>query len=166
MDMLPYIHESNLIEDVDDPQEDQQSLIAWDYLKKQDELSHGTIQKVQKIITLNQADLSPHQRGYYRSMSKVNVHIGEHAAPAWWLVDALMDNWLLDIKEYWQTLDPIEMHIRFEYAHPFADGNGRTGRYLLWWHELRLGKIPTLFLNSEKQEKYYPLFQRKRGKIK
>lgn len=156
--MKKYIHESNLIESIDDPAYDKQGMIAWNYLKKQSELNFSVIMKVQKTITLLQDDLQPHQRGYSRSTSKVNVFIGGHIAPSWWLVDDMLNNWLLDIKENWQTLDPIEMHLRFEHIHPFADGNGRTGRMLLWWHEIKLEQKPTLFLNSEKYDKYYPLF--------
>lgn len=159
MDIKKYIHQSNLIENIDDKAYDKQSLLAWNWLKKQEELTFGVVCKLQKMITLLQDDLMPHQRGYTRSTSKVNVYIGDKTAPAWWLVDGMLDNWLLDMKEYWQTLDPIEMHIRYEKCHPWVDGNGRSGRMLLWHHELRLGHIPTLFMNSKKHEEYYPLFR-------
>lgn len=160
-DVKKYIHESNLIENINDPEFDKQSLAAWNYLKKQKELTHGVIQKVQKMITLLQPNLQPHHRGYYRSMAKVDVYVGGEAAPSWTLVDALISNWLLDMKEKWQEIDPIGMHIRYENYHVFIDGNGRSGRMLLWWHQLKLGQTPTLFLNSQKYEKYYPLFQNK-----
>lgn len=159
MNVINYIHESNLIEDIDDPEFDDQGLYAWHRLSQQETLTHEVIRRLQKTLTLKQTDLRPDQRGYYRSMSKTNVTIGGRIAPSWSIVEALMDNWLLDMHELWRTLDPIQMHIRFESAHPFVDGNGRTGRMLLWWHELKQGKIPTLFLNSEKFDKYYPLFR-------
>lgn len=158
LDIKQYIHESNLIESIDDLAYDKQSLVAWNWFKKQPELTFSNICKLQKMITLLQDDLRTDQRGYTRSMSKINVYIGDKIAPSWWLVDDLLNNWLLDMKENWQNLDPIEMHKRYEHVHSFADGNGRSGRMALWWHELKLGQKPTLFLNSEKFEKYYPLF--------
>ena len=69
----------------------------------------------------------------------------------------LMDNWFQDMIQY-RKKDPKEMHIRFEKIHPFADGNGRTGRMLMWWHEIKLEREPTLILNAEK-EKYYKWFE-------
>lgn len=159
-DMIKHFHESNLIEGIDNPLYDAQVAFAWDYISKVKELNRSSVCKIQKIITLLQDDLMPHQRGYTRSMSKVNVYIGDHVAPSWWLVDGMLDNWLLDMKEHWQTLTPKEMHIRYEHIHPFADGNGRSGRMLMWWHEKKLGLEPSLILNETKYKEYYPWFQK------
>lgn len=155
-DVEKYIHESNLIENIDDPEFDKQGLVAWNILKECEELNHSTIRKTQKIITLRQKDLMPHQRGYYRDLSKQEVWIGGKQAPSSSMTRHLMENWLLDYSK--NAKDPIIAHIRFEKIHPFVDGNGRTGRMLLWWHEIKNGDVPTLFLNSEKFEKYYPIF--------
>lgn len=160
-DIEKYIRESNLIEGIDDPEFDKQGLYAWEELIKHEKPNNSNIRKTQKTITLLQDDLAPHQRGYTRSMSKVNVYIGTKVMPSWAMVDDMLNNWLLDMDEMWETVSPIVMHIRFEHIHPFVDGNGRTGRMLLWHHEIRQGKTPTLFLNSEKSKKYYPLFDKK-----
>lgn len=155
--MIEHIHNSNLIENIDDPKEDAQSILAWEYLVGEKELSHGVICKVQKIITLHQTDLQPNQRGYYRSQSKVDVRVGRKVAPKWQAVDALMENYVLDMQD-WEHKDPKAMHIQFEHAHPFRDGNGRTGRMLMWWHEFKLGQTPTLISIDERQE-YYKWFK-------
>lgn len=157
-DIKQYIHESNLIEEINDPEYDEQSLVAWNFIKGVEELNFDNICKVQKLNTLLQDDLRPHECGYTRSTAKITVWIGGKPAPVWWLVDGLLQNFILDMKEYWESLDPLKMHVRFEKIHPFADGNGRTGRMILWWHELKRDQKPTLFLNSEKNQKYYRLF--------
>ncbi len=149
--MLDLIRESNLIEGIDDHDEDMQSLVAWGYLSMQQSLNHSVIRKTQKLITLHQKGLLPHQKGYYRDLSKAEVRVGKHIAPASGLVKGLMDNWLLDYK----SLTPQEAHIRFEKIHPFVDGNGRTGRMLMWWHELKLGGAPTLIRSNEADRHYY-----------
>lgn len=151
--MEQHIHESNLIENIDDPAEDAQSLLAWEWLKEQPDLSHGVICKVQKMITLHQP-LMPHQRGYYRDLSKTNVFIGKEVAPHYNIVPHLMENWLLDYK----LMPPVEMHIRFERAHPFVDGNGRTGRMLMWWMQLKRGQEPWL-IEARNKQSYYGLFK-------
>jgi len=151
------IHESNLIEGIDDPKEDKQSMVAWKWLKRQKKIGHYEILKVQKMITINQTNLFSNERGYYRDLAKVNVTVGGHVPPNYNLVPCLMDNWVLDFQD---SVEPMEMHIRFEKIHPFVDGNGRTGRMLLWYHENKLGITPTL-IKSEERYEYYELLRSK-----
>lgn len=153
IDMTRHIHESNLIENIDDPQADQDSLNAWYFLRHQPALTHVIICAVQKFITSHQDDLTPLETGYYRDMAKTNVYIGGKAAPMWHMIEPLMSNWLLD----YETMSPLKAHIMFEHIHPFADGNGRTGRMLMWWQEIRSGHEPTLIKFSER-DKYYENF--------
>jgi Fic family protein len=150
--MEEHIRHSNLIEGIDDPAEDKQSMVAWEYLIKEPTIAHSTVCRVQKIITLHQK-LLPNQRGYYRGMAgnDVNVRVGNHDAPAPAMVLDLMSNWILDCPK----LTPKEAHIRFEKIHPFVDGNGRTGRMLMWWHELKLGLKPSLIKSNEADRHYY-----------
>lgn len=156
-DLKKYVHESNLIEEIDDEEFDHQSILAWDYLKQQKTLSHTTICTVQKTITKLQKDLARQERGFYRDQTMQNVWIGGRPAANYSMVRPLMENFLLDYKD--GAKDPLIAHLRFEKVHPFVDGNGRTGRMLMWWMEIKNGQKPTLFLNSEKYEKYYTLFR-------
>ncbi len=152
-----HITHSNLIESIDDPEADALSIEAWAYLIEQKKLTHDVIKKVQGMITEYQRDeLAPHERGWYRDMARLNVYVGDHTAPAWHLVRPMLDNWLLDYK----NMTPKKAHIRFEYIHPFVDGNGRTGRMLMWWHERQLGQPPT-FIDVKDRETYYGWFKKK-----
>jgi Fic family protein len=148
--MRRLLGESNAIEDIFDPAEIEQSLLAWHDLISRETLSHGAICHTQKVITLHQDDLMPHQRGYYRSMSKVNIIVGNYHPPMAYMVDGRMDNWLLD----YEALGPWEAHVRFEKIHPFVDGNGRTGRMLMWWQEVKLGQEPTVIMAADRQAYY------------
>jgi Fic family protein len=80
------------------------------------------------------------QAGAYRTM---NVQVGKHFPPAHADVSPLM----FELLEWWnsssRTLSPVLssaiLHYRFEDIHPFADGNGRTGRALALWDLYRRG---------------------------
>ncbi len=48
-------------------------------------------------------------------------------------------------------------HIRFEYIHPFVDGNGRMGRILLNLHRRAL-KLPFLVIKESEKDEYYRWF--------
>ena len=150
-----HIHESNLIEGINSDRADKDCMLAWEELSKAKEITHSTLMKLHLMITSHQNELSADEKGNYR---RIQVYVGNHTPPAAHMVPALMMQYL---KEF-EAMDPIEAHVRFETIHPFVDGNGRTGRMLLWWHELKLGKEPTLFEDNLKHETYYPLFRGER----
>jgi Fic family protein len=80
------------------------------------------------------------EAGRYRS---VGVRVGEYLPPPPADVSGLM----FELLEWWNKeatkLSPVLssaiLHYRFEAIHPFADGNGRTGRALALWELYRRG---------------------------
>jgi Fic family protein len=78
--------------------------------------------------------------GRYRAM---RVRVGEYIAPAPGEVPGLMrgllDWWNDDALALSPVLSSAVVHYRFEAIHPFADGNGRTGRALALWELYRRG---------------------------
>lgn len=78
--------------------------------------------------------------GSYRT---IQVRVGHHFPPAAADVSGLM----FELFEWWNKqstgLSPVLssaiLHYRFEHIHPFADGNGRTGRALALWELYRRG---------------------------
>ena len=148
------IHHSNLIEDVDEPDEDKRSTAAWFYIIGQNQLTYHNIMAMHGIIMSEK--LNAKEAGHVRTQF---VTVGGRACPAPDFARDLLNNWILDMEHY-ATLDPKEMHIRFEHIHPFIDGNGRSGRMLMWWHESKLGREPT-FINYRKRSDYYEWFDPK-----
>lgn len=155
--MIEHIRHSNLIEDIDDPKEDARSLKAWQWLDTQDKITQPVLLELHKMIT--KAQLPASQAGKYR---QVTVYVGGYTAPPPAVASGQIYGWCLDLMKDWKTLDPKEMHVRFEKIHPFIDGNGRTGRMLMWWHEKKLGREPTLIRsNSADRHYYYQWFKEK-----
>src|SRR3972149_3055259 len=80
------------------------------------------------------------EAGKYRM---ITVRVGQYRPPPPEAVSGLM----MELLEWWNTaakkLSPVLssaiLHYRFEAIHPFADGNGRTGRALALWELYRRG---------------------------
>lgn len=149
-EMAYLIRQSNLIEGIDDPKEDKQSLRAWNWLISRSGINDYVVRELHGLIVANQSDLHIGDKGMYRH---IQVWVGGYQPPNAMRVPELMQTWCRDY--YDKT--PKQSHIDFEKIHPFVDGNGRTGRMLMWWHELKLGLPITPILNSNK-EHYYRWF--------
>lgn len=65
---------------------------------------------------------------------------------------------LLDELQEYEAKDPLKiatyLHLRFEYIHPFADGNGRVGRALMNYY-LMTHDHPPLIVYDEDKAAYY-----------
>jgi Fic family protein len=151
--MDDYIHQSNLIEGYDDLRADQMSLAAWDWLIRRNRktLEKFIVCHLQKRITLFQTDLQPEWRGQYR---KIDVWVGGRKGKAPALIDRAMENWM----QVLHFTHPKTAHVEFEKIHPFADGNGRVGRMLMWWQQLQRGEELT-YISFENRWDYYDWFE-------
>lgn len=56
------------------------------------------------------------------------------------------------VSEYLEEI--VKIHHRITQIHPFNDGNGRCSRSLLNW-QLRLKKLPPIYIKSSDKKKYY-----------
>jgi Fic family protein len=145
-----YIHQSNLIEGYDDAMADEYSAAVWRWLIRQPKLSEAVICTVQQRITSFQHDLKKEWRGQYR---KIPVWVGGREVIMPSRINEAMDNWIIRSTGY----DPIEGHIIFEKIHPFVDGNGRTGRMLMWWQQRQRGE-PLKYIPFNDRQSYYKWF--------
>lgn len=78
--------------------------------------------------------------GVYRSISvRVGDHFPPHPDDVSPLMHELLDWWNHRSTDISPILSSAILHYRFEDIHPFADGNGRTGRALALWELYRRG---------------------------
>ena len=93
--------------------------------------------------------------GFWRNHA---VHVSGSQAPRsnYVKIPELISSWCNQANG--ETTDKIELlartHYQFEKIHPFSDGNGRTGRLLLFALALRLGLVPPI-LRKERRVAYY-----------
>jgi Fic family protein len=101
-------------------------------------ITHEDVLRLHKIIAGRVMDQG--EAGRYRA---IRVRVGPYSPPPPELVSGLM----FELLEWWNkdsgSLTPVLssaiVHYQFEAIHPFADGNGRTGRALALWELYRRG---------------------------
>lgn len=101
-------------------------------------LTHEDLFRLHSILAGEVMDQG--EAGAYRT---IRVRVGPHVPPPPEEISGLM----FELLEWWNSrapsLSPVLssaiLHYRFEDIHPFADGNGRTGRALALWELYRRG---------------------------
>ena len=103
-------------------------------------------------------ETKPDIAGRYRDF---HVRIGGYIAPDWQDVEKLMKEFLEFFRQ--SKLNPVELaartHYKFEKIHPFGDGNGRVGRFLMN-HLLWRNGYPMLIIEYKKRQSYYKALRR------
>src|SRR4051812_25722955 len=92
-------------------------------------VTHTEILKLHRIMAGDVMDQGT--AGHYRT---IRVRVGSHIAPAVERVQPMMSDllewWNKEAREVSPVVSAAIVHHQFETIHPFADGNGRTGRML------------------------------------
>lgn len=105
---------------------------------KKKTLGHEEILTLHRLIAGDVMDQGT--AGRYRS---IPVRVGRHVPPPPEEVSGLMFEllawWNKESAQLSPVLSSAILHYRFESIHPFADGNGRTGRALALWELYRRG---------------------------
>lgn len=101
-------------------------------------ITHEDILRLHKIMAADVMDQGT--AGRYRTIA---VRVGRHVPPPASEVSGLMFELLTWWNKEAASLSPVLssaiVHYQFEAIHPFADGNGRTGRALALWELYRRG---------------------------
>lgn len=101
-------------------------------------IGHADILELHRILAGEVMDQG--EAGKYRMIA---VRVGSYRPPPPDAVSGLMfellEWWNKEAKKLSPVLSSAILHYRFEAIHPFADGNGRTGRALALWELYRRG---------------------------
>lgn len=101
-------------------------------------INHDEILKLHKIMAGEVMDQGT--AGQYR---KIRVKVGDYIAPPVNRVEPMMSDllkwWNQEAPQVTPVVSSAIVHHQFESIHPFADGNGRTGRMLSLWELYRRG---------------------------
>ena len=100
-------------------------------------ITHEYVLRLHKIIAGRVMDQG--EAGRYRT---IRVRVGPYAPPpelVSGLMFELLEWWNKDSRSLTPVLSSAIVHYQFEAIHPFADGNGRTGRALALWELYRRG---------------------------
>jgi Fic family protein len=131
---------------------------AFQYMMEQldEELSLSLIHGIHEQLM----DRLHHERGRFKSSDNAIAGADFETAP-YQETPMLMVQWVDNLKYRLDTAEDedsiilavCESHIEFERIHPYADGNGRTGRLIMVYLLLKYGLCP-LIINKEDKEKY------------
>ena len=148
--------------------EQQNQKLCYEYLKSKillkEALSAKLIKEVHNVLTMGTYDehryIEREERpGEYKKHDYVTgIHeVGSAAAE----VESDMNNLIEEVNSYdgQKTLEAAAyLHARFEYIHPFADGNGRVGRTILNYY-LMINNHPPIIVYEEDKHEYYKALQ-------
>jgi Fic family protein len=105
---------------------------------KKKRIIHRDVFTLHKILAAGVMDQG--DAGRYRD---IQVYVGRYTPPAPQLVSGfmaeLLEWWNGHAREWSPVISSAILHYQFEDIHPFADGNGRTGRALALWELYRRG---------------------------
>ncbi len=171
-DATDFLRESNNIENVWSDFALEKALLAWDYMQGKKVITPWVVKQTHSILMtgIKECMILPEEIGVFK---KGKVTVGGKETKPWYVIPELMDNWCKDVNEFINSKLKIsnvrlaeseeeeevkQFHIRYEKIHPFADGNGRTGRIFMNWMRHRL-YMPLLTIRASEKEDYYKWFR-------
>jgi Fic family protein len=154
--VLFLLRESNSIEREYDSLALLDAFYAWDFMEQIEikDLDFNTLKQLHFLLMQNRDTIPDNQKGVVRNFP-ITVGGQTKSLPKIVIESQLLD-WIEDNKN--PEIDPLTLHIRYENIHPWADGNGRTGRILLWWLQAKRGKKLKKITEAKKYD-YYKWFK-------
>lgn len=144
------------------------SILAFEYIQKSFKFNLASIKRLYHILTkgLFMAGNIPYPKGF----KKEEVIVGSSQTTSPENVEeelTTLVNWYRTNKNKMHPLIlAFEFHRRYEFIHPFRDGNGRTGRLIMNKLLMSAGYSPVIVYKDNKLAYFNALEKTKDGKLK
>lgn len=122
------------------------------------------VKKLQRILTVGTYDESRYLYGERPGSYKLHDYVTGRNE-----VGALPEDVPIEMEELLEEIQNVEakdvltaaayLHAKFENIHPFADGNGRTGRLLMNYF-LLINNHPPIIIHEESRKDYYSALEK------
>ena len=155
-------------DDRNEVREVKNSILAFEYLQKSFKFNLNSIKRLYHILTkdLFMMGKIPYPKGF--KTEKVIVGNSQTTPPE--KVEEELTklvNWYRNNKNKIHPLIlAFEFHRRYEFIHPFRDGNGRTGRLIMNKVLMSAGYSPMIVYKENKESYFNALEKTKDGKLK
>jgi len=109
------------------------SIEAYNYIQKGFKFNVASIKRLYYILTKNltMPNGEPYPRGFKKVENVVNNQTTVPPNQVEWAIEELLDKYKKNKKKEYPYKIAFDFHLRYEYIHPFLDGNGRTGRLIM-----------------------------------
>ncbi|MFK7780323.1 MAG: Fic family protein [Candidatus Gracilibacteria bacterium] len=128
------------------------SIKVWDFINKKFIFNEANIKKVYHILTkdLLQSNGNKYPRGFKKVKNIVNNNITTDPENVSKEILLLIENYKKSKKDIFSLSLAFDFHLKYEQIHPFEDGNGRTGRFLMNKILLQNGMFPMIVFKENK----------------
>jgi Fic family protein len=146
----------------------QNSILAFEYLKKSFKFNLISIKRLYHILTkdLMMEGNVPYPRGFKK---ETNI-VGNSPTTPPEKVNEELTQLIAWYKQNEYRMHPLilalEFHRRYEFIHPFLDGNGRTGRLIMNKILMSHGYSPIIIYKNNKMAYFNAIGKSKDGKLK
>jgi Fic family protein len=154
--------------DRNEVKEVQNSILAYEYLEKSFKFNIVSIKRLYHILTKNlyREGKLPYPKGFKK---EPNIVGNSQTTPPKKVKEELNEliNWYRQNKgKIHPLILAFEFHRRYEFIHPFLDGNGRTGR-LIMNKILISNRYPPIIVYKDNKQAYFNSIEKsKYGKLK
>ena len=132
------------------------SINAFNYLQKGFKFNIASIKRLYYILTenLTMSNGEPYPKGFKKIENIVNNQITVPPDQVEWALEDLLNKYKENKKKEYPFKLAFDFHLRYEYIHPFLDGNGRTGRLIMNKILMEHGYFPIIVFTKNSQGYY------------